>query len=99
MTKDERKKTIENSYDHLVGVLRHTPYIKDWEAAMKLATLIINEGYLLERHSTWAYDEYSDSMVCTNCYEKAPSNPEAPEEVILTDYCPYCGANMAQEEN
>lgn len=95
MTED--KQIIENSFDHMVGILRNTPNVKDYGEAMKLATVLINEGYLLERQSAWEYDEYTSCMVCNACYEKALANPEAPDEIMLTNYCPHCGAKMKKE--
>ena len=94
MTPEEKKKIIENSFDHMVGRLRSTSYVKDYGEAMKLATILINEGYILERRSAWEFDEYTDCMVCNACYGKALVNPDAPDEIMLTDYCPYCGARM-----
>lgn len=99
MTAEENKKIIENSFDHLVGALRFTPYIKNYGEAMKLATTLTDKGYLLERHSSWEYDEYSDHIVCNACYNKALTNPDAPDEIMLTDYCPYCGAKMNSDIN
>ena len=94
MTDVDRVQRAENSFDTLTGILRHTLGCKNLGEAMRKATVIINEGFLLEYHGTWEYDEYSDSMVCTACYEKALVNPDAPDEVMLTDFCPHCGARM-----
>ena len=98
MTTEERERRVENSFNTLVGILRHTPYIKNYSEAMKLATTIINNGYLLEYTSAWEYDDYSDCIVCNTCYEKALTNPNMPDEVMLTDFCPHCGAKMNLEK-
>lgn len=98
MTIEGKKRLVEISYDHMVRVLRYTPYCKDYGEAMKLATKLINEGYFLERVASWVFDEYTDCMVCNACYEKALANPEAPDEIMLTSYCPHCGAKMNTKE-
>ena len=36
----EEKKIVENSFDHLVGALRFTPYTKNYREAMELATIL-----------------------------------------------------------
>ena len=95
----EEKKIVENSFDHLVGALRFTPYTKNYREAMELATILTNEGYLLERHSSWEYDEYSDHIVCNACFRKALTNPDVSDEIMLTDYCPHCGAKMNSGNN
>lgn len=98
MTTEENKKIIEDSFDYLVGVIKGTHYVENYSEAMKLATKIVDEGYLLERHSHWVYDEYTDCIVCSMCYNKALANPEAPDKTMLTDYCPHCGANMNRKD-
>lgn len=54
--------------------------------ALDLAEFLYDEGYRLECHSSWVYDEYLDDMICNACNGKALGS--------LTTYCPHCGSVM-----
>ena len=66
---------------------------------------IVDYGFRMERYSCWTFDEYEDCLVCCNCYGKPLANPKAltdpdtPDIIILSDYCPHCGAKMNKKES
>jgi hypothetical protein len=55
---------------------------------------LVESGFRMERYSCWVFDEYEECMVCNSCIGKALPDPNAPDKVMLTDYCPHCGAKM-----
>ena len=111
MTTEERKKIIEISFDHLIAVLRniHLPVEVENPAAgethlsegdiFRIATKLISEGFLLKRVSSWEYDDLVEGVVCNSCLGRALVNPNAPDEITLSDYCPHCGAAMNSKED
>ena len=112
MTAEEKKKIIENSFDHMRETLKGVwlpinvgdttvgeTTLRDRDI-FRIATALTNEGFFLERSSCWANDEYDDyAVVCNACYGKALTNPEEPDKIMYTAYCPHCGAKMNTKEN
>ncbi len=112
MTAEEKKKIIEVSFDHMRETLKSIwlpinvgdttigeTYLRDADV-FRIATALINEGFLLERKGEWVdVPSYGVSgwqregeqvypkycSVCNDVYSKA------------YDYCPHCGAKMTKE--
>lgn len=61
---------------------------------------LADSGFRMERYSSWSFDEYEDCVVCACCYGKPLANPEAlsdpgvSDNIVLSEYCPHCGAKM-----
>ncbi len=110
MTAEEKKKIVETSFDHMLVTLKHTKLpinagdttigetrLREGDV-FKLTTALINEGFLLERHGVWCYDEYADQPICSMCCAKALTDPNEPDKFLYTDCCYNCGASMNNKE-
>ena len=99
MTED--KKIVEYNFDRMREVIQNTwlPIMDGADTigetclgtrdAFRIATVLINEGFRLERRGIWKTDRYGmDRSVCSECgavYEGNGGN-----------YCRKCGARMEE---
>lgn len=68
-------------------------FLKESEATL-LAKELIDYGYRMERRSSWQYDEYSDDLICFQCFKPAIKVTGDNGETTYPPFCPYCGALM-----
>lgn len=101
----ERQRVRDLSFDHMNATLENISFpIKSGDATIgearidseivhSISNKLIDEGYMLEQHSCWVTDD-EGNLICNNCHGNALSNPNAPDEIIPSNYCPHCGSNM-----
>ena len=73
------------------------------EMVQSVAETVIELGYYRQRHGVWVRDETyvgknKDVFCCSLCGHWQGTSKKS-NAIFYMNYCPFCGAEMSQDEN